>query len=178
MLSGINDVTENTINLSITLKIKALLENDSATIILTRNDENGIYDSSAKTINEKKKSDFKKRVEIGNSSNADIFVSIHLNNIPQPQYYGAQTFFKKNDKLSIKLAQNIQTSLVENIKNNNKRRALVISNKYLMDNIKIPIVTVECGFLSNLEENQLLTTNEYQDKLAYAIYLGIINYFN
>lgn len=108
---------------------------------------------------------------------ADIFISIHLNKIPQNQYWGWQTFFRKNDDQSIQLARSIQNGLNEAIKKENKREALKIENKYLIDNVKIPISIVECGFLSNAEEEKLLQTEEYQNKLAWGIYTGIMNYF-
>ncbi len=119
----------------------------------------------------------KKRVEIGNNSNADAFVSIHLNKISQSKYWGWQTFFKKNDKNSEKLAKLIQNGLNDAIQKNNKREALKIENKYIIENINIPTTIVECGFLSNPEEEALLATDDYQNKLAWGIYLGIMNYF-
>ena len=87
-------VTEADINLKIALKLQALLEQSGANVILTRSDENAIYDLDKKTLRAKKNSDIKNRVKIGNNSSADIFVSIHLNKILQSEYYGWQTFFK------------------------------------------------------------------------------------
>lgn len=78
---SVNGTTENEINLKITLKLQKLLEQSGATVILTRSDENGIYDLDKKTLREMKISDIKNRVKIGNESSADIFVSIHLNKI-------------------------------------------------------------------------------------------------
>lgn len=172
-----NGVTENSINLKITLKVQKLLEQSGATVVLTRSDENGIYDLDKNTLREKKISDIKNRVKIGNNSSADIFVSIHLNKIPQSQYSGWQTFFKKNDEHSIKLAKNIQKNLNEAIQKENKREALAISGKYIVEHVEIPTTIVECGFLSNPEEEKKLQTDEYQDKLAWGIYTGIMDYF-
>ncbi len=175
--TGKNGVSESNINLKIVLKVKNLLEQNGATVILTRSDENGIYSADANTIKEKKVSDMKNRVEIGNNSNADIFVSVHLNKIPQNQYWGWQTFFRKNDEASTKLAKSIQNGLNQAIQRENKREALKIEGKYIIENVKIPITIVECGFLSNEEEEKLLQTDEYQDKLAWGIYSGIMDYF-
>lgn len=172
-----NGTTENLINLNITLKVQNLLEQSGAIVILTRSDENGIYDLDKNTLREKKVSDIKNRVKIGNESQADIFVSIHLNKIPQAQYYGWQTFFRKNDENSKKLAQSIQNSLNNSIQKENKREALSISNKYIVEHTEIPISIVECGFLSNPEEEKQLQTEEYQDRLAWGIYMGILDYF-
>ena len=170
-------ITESKINLAIVLKLKTLLEQSGNKVILTREDENGIYDETCNSIREKKVSDIKNRVKIGNESNADIFVSIHLNKIPQKKYWGWQTFFKNNNEDSKNLATCIQEGLNSTIKKHNKRVPLKIQNIYIVDHVKIPITIVECGFLSNEEEENLLQTEEYQQKLAQGIHLGICNYF-
>ena len=173
-----NGVSEANINLAISMKLKEKLEANNYLVILTRETESGIQDSTAKTIREMKNSDLKNRVKIGNNSNADIFISIHLNMIEQEQYYGWQTFFQKKNNSSQRLAECIQKSICETITDReNKREALAISNKYLIDNIKIPITIVECGFLSNNEEEKLLQQDEYQNKLVEGIYKGIEKYF-
>lgn len=170
-------ITESSINLKIALKVQCLLEQAGSTVILTRSDENGIYEIESNTIREKKVSDIKNRVKIGNESSADIFVSIHLNKILQQQYWGWQTFFKKNNEDSKKLAQSLQAGLNETIQKENKRESLKIENIYIVDHVEIPTAIVECGFLSNEEEEKLLQTEEYQNKLAWGIYVGIMNYF-
>ena len=139
--------------------------------------ENAIYDIDSKTLRQKKVSDIHNRVKIGNESAADIFVSIHLNKIPQQQYDGWQTFYKPSDEKSIKLAKSIQNNLNEAIQRENKRVAMKLDTVYIMKHVEIPISIVECGFLSNPEEEKLLLTDEYQDKLAWGIYNGIIDYF-
>ena len=156
--------TEESINLKITKKVQNLLEQSGSTVILTRSDENGIYDQDENSLRNKKVSDIKNRVKIGNESSADIFVSIHLNKIEQSQYYGWQTFFKQNNEQSKKLAQNIQQSLNESIQKENKRESLKISGKYIIDHVEIPISIVECGFLSNPEEEKLLQQDKYQTR--------------
>ena len=172
-----NGVTEAQINLKIALKLQNLLEQSGATVILTRSDENAIYDLDATTLREKKVSDINNRVKIGNEASADIFVSIHLNKIPQNQYWGWQCFYKNGDEKSIALAKSLQTNLNEAIQKENKREVMKLDTVYLMKHVEIPISIVECGFLSNAEEEQLLLTDEYQDKLAWGIYNGIMDYF-
>lgn len=172
-----NGVHEDDINLKITLKVQSLLEQSGATVILTRSNENGIYDLDKKTLREKKVSDIKNRVKIGNESSADIFISIHLNKIPQSKYWGWQCFYRKNDEESKKIADCIQNSLKSAIEKENNRVALEIDNIYIVKNVEIPIGIVECGFLSNPEEEQLLQQDEYQNKLAWGIYTGIMDYF-
>ena len=107
--------------MKIALKLQTLLEQSGSTVILTRSDENAIYDIDKNTLREKKISDIRNRVKIGNEASADIFVSIHLNKITQSQYDGWQTFYKTNDEKSMKLAKSIQTNLNdETCRNSNK----------------------------------------------------------
>ena len=173
-----NGTSEAETNLNIALKLQNLLEQSGATVILTRSDENAIYDIYIKTLKEKKISDLKNRVKIGNESSADIFVSIHLNKIPQQQYSGWQTFFKSSDENSIKLARSIQNNLNESIQKENNRVAMKLDTIYIMKNVEIPITVVECGFLSNPEEEKNLLNDTYQNQLAWGIYSGIVDYFN
>ena len=154
-----------------------LLELSGSTVILTRSDENGIYDLDTETIREKKVSDMKNRANIGNNSNAEIFVSIHLNKISNSKYDGWQTFYQLNDENSLKLASCIQDNLNYSIQKENKREPAKVPEIYLAKNLELPFTIVECGFLSNQEECNLLKTNEYQEKLAWGIYTGIIDYF-
>lgn len=172
-----NGTTEAETNLKISLKVQNLLEQSGCTVILTRSDENAIYDLDAKTLKQKKISDIRNRVKIGNESSADAFVSIHLNKIPQQQYYGWQCFFKNGDEQSIKLAKSIQANLNNAIQKENTRVAMKLDTVYIMKHVEIPISIVECGFLSNPEEEQQLLDDNYQNKLTWGIYNGITNYF-
>ncbi len=169
--------TEAETNLKIALKLQNLLEQSGSTVILTRSDENAIYDIDAKTLRQKKISDIHNRVKIGNESSADIFVSIHLNKIPQQQYDGWQTFYNAKDANGQKLAVSIQNNLNDAIQKENNRIAKSIENIYIVKHVEIPTTIVECGFLSNPEEEQKLLDDEYQNKLAWGIYNGIIDYF-
>ena len=169
--------TEAETNLKIALKVQSLLEQSGATVILTRSDDEAIYDLDSKTLKQKKISDIHNRVKIGNEAQADIFVSIHLNKIPQEQYWGWQCFYKEGNEQSIKLAKSLQENLNESIQKENKRVAMKLENVYIMKHVEIPISIVECGFLSNKEEEKLLLEDGYQDKLAWGIYNGIIDYF-
>ena len=170
-------VSEAKINLSIALKIQHLLESSGATVILTRSDDNSICEIDAQTIGQKKISDIKNRVKIGNNSSADIFVSIHLNKISQSQYWGWQTFFNHNEN-SKRLSECIQSNLNDTISKDNNRVPHLLNSIYLMKKVEIPITVVECGFLSNYEESQKLVTDDYQNQIAWGIYTGIMDYFN
>lgn len=172
-----NGTTEAETNLKIALKLQNLLEQSGCAVILTRSDENAIYDIDSKTLKQKKISDIHNRVKIGNESAADIFVSIHLNKIPQSQYDGWQTFYKEGSEEGAKLAKIIQSSLNDAIQRENNRVAKTIDNIYIIKHVEIPTTIVECGFLSNPEEEKLLLEDEYQNKLAWGIYNGIVKYF-
>ena len=172
-----NGTTEAETNLKITLKVQNLLEQSGCTVILTRSDENAIYDLDSKTLKQKKISDIRNRVKIGNESSSDIFVSIHLNKIPQQQYYGWQCFYKDGNEQSNKLAKGIQENLNKSIQKQNNRVAMKIDNIYIIKHVEIPTAIVECGFLSNPEEEKQLLEDTYQDKIAWGIYNGIIDYF-
>ena len=115
-LYGFNGTTEEKINLDITLKIQKLIEQSGGKVVLTRSDENGIYSNDLKGIRNLKISDTKNRVEIGNNSNADIFVSIHLNKFPPSQSYsGWQNFYQKKSDDSKNISNDIQVNLNKNI---------------------------------------------------------------
>ena len=169
--------TEAQTNLKIALKLQALLEQSGSTVILTRSDENAIYDIDKNTLREKKISDIRNRVKIGNESSADIFVSIHLNKIPQSQYDGWQTFYKEGSEDGARLAKTIQENLNKTIQKENDRIAKTIDKIYIIKHVEIPTTIVECGFLSNPDEEKLLLEDGYQNKLAWGIYNGIIDYF-
>lgn len=174
---GIRGTIESNINLSICLKLQNLLEASNCSVILTRSDENGIYDISSKTIKDKKISDMRNRVKISEDVQSDAFISIHMNKIDISKYSGWQTFYKASSESSQILASNIQNNLNQYIDKENNRKIKPISDIYLSKHIKIPFVLIECGFLSNPEENNLLQTNKYQDTLAWCIYTGIMDYF-
>ena len=174
--SGKFGITEDKINLKISLILRKFIEQSGGIALMTRDDEGGLYSEGEGRIRLKKNEDLRNRYEMINDSGADIFISIHLNSFPQSQYYGAQTFYQKGHEKSKKLAESIQKELVEVIQNNNHRKAKSIDTIYLLRRINIPGVLVECGFLSNPQEERLLQDDEYQEKIAWAIYTGIIRY--
>lgn len=172
-----NGVSEQEINLKIVLKLQELLEQSGSTVILTRSDENGVYDLNKDSMRNKKRSDLENRVDLANAEEADMFISIHLNKINIESVHGWQTFYQKNNENSKILAKNIQDNLNYSIQKDNKREILPLSGKYVMDNVKVPTVTVECGFLSNAIEAKDLEKEDYQEKIAWGIYTGIMDYF-
>ena len=160
------------------MKLQKLIEQSGAKVVLTRSHVNGIYSLDSTSIRNKKVSDIKNRVEIGNNNDADMFISIHLNKYPPSDYYrGWQTFYQKTSTDSENLSKLIQTNLNKNIEFKNNRNPLPLSDVYIMDHVKVPTVVIECGFLSNPEETALLKTDEYQNKLAWGIFMGLQEYF-
>ncbi|MGE4284535.1 MAG: N-acetylmuramoyl-L-alanine amidase CwlD [Clostridia bacterium] len=172
-------ILEKDINLAIAQKLQTLLEQSGSVVMLTRADDNSIHDADKKTIRDKKNSDLRNRRIIMQESEADAFVSIHLNQFEQSKYYGAQVFYSTNNEQSKVLGEVIQKELVEFIDNGNNRKAKpATSDIYLLKDASIPAVVVECGFLSNEKEEELLQMDNYQKKLAWGIYISLMKYFN
>lgn len=175
--SGRSGTIESDLNLGIAIKLRKLIELSGGTTIMIREDGGGLYTDSKNRTETKKSEDLKKRHEIINNSNADLFISIHLNHFPQSQYYGAQTFYKRGDESSKKLAEIIQSELITIIDRGNRREIKSRDDVYILNNNTIPGALVECGFLSNAEEERLLKDAKYQQKLAWSIYCGIMKYY-
>ena len=168
---GANGTIESTVNIKIAKEAQKLLTKRGYTVIMTRKDENSISDEGD-TIAAKKKNDMYRRLEIMNGSEADIFVSIHLNKFTDRRYRGAQVLYSRNFQQSETLAGLIQKEFNGLSENKSKRTHLFLLNK-----AQIPAVIAECGFLSNFEEEELLNQKEYQKKLAKAIVNGIEAYY-
>ena len=173
------DTKEKDVNLSITLKIRELLEASGALVILTREDDSSLYQETGnKTIRQKYNENLKNRKKIIQESNADMFMSIHLNAFEQSKYYGAQTFYPKGKEDSIGLSKYIQGELKRVVDKTNNREVKARDDIYLLKENEIPSVLIECGFLSNEKEAKLLVDEKYQEKLAWSIYVGIQKYFS
>ena len=174
-----NGLLEKDINLSIALKLRDMLTISGYKVIMTRDSDVSVYDSTADTTREKKVSDLKNRAEMINSSQNNILVSIHQNKFEQSQYFGTQMFYSKNDPKSAVLAEELRKSVTGMLQPDNKRELKQAdSNIYILDKAQVPAVIVECGFLSNEEEAKKLADSDYQQKMAFSIYSGIIGYMN
>ena len=165
-----NKIEEKHINLSIVKKLQTFLEQGGATVIVTRIDD----DDLAKN----KSGDMNARRLIANTSHADIFVSIHQNAYSSASVKGAQVFFFNESDNSQKLATHIQDRIKEFVEPGNKFKTKANSNYYVLKQTTMPAVLVECGFLTNYNDRQKLISDEYQEKMAWGIYLGIVDYFN
>lgn len=165
-------VYEKDINLKISYYLKSYLENSGYNVILTRYKD---YDLASSNSKNRKAEDIKNRVDLINQENILLFISVHCNIYSDSRVYGAQTFYNNKNINNKELAESIQNMFINILKNTN-RKSKSINDKYLIDNSLNTGCLVEVGFLSNNEELCLLTTDEYQDLIAYCIYLGIINF--
>ena len=172
-------VKEKDVNLKITKKVKELLEASGAMVILTRNDDTSLYtEQVGKTIRQKYNENLKNRKKIIQESYADMFISIHLNKFQESKYYGAQTFYPAGKEDDKQLATYIQGELKRVVDKTNNRKIKSTNDIYLIKDNEIPSTLIECGFLSNDKEAKLLNDEEYQDQIAWAIYVGIQKYFS
>ena len=173
-----NNVVEKNINLSISNKLRDIFISSGFNVKMTRSSDKMINDSGD-TLRERKVSDMKNRLKLFNESENNIVISIHQNKFTQEEYKGSQVFYSTNNKESEKLALSIKTSIKTLIQPDNEREIKPADrNIYLLYNSKTPSVIVECGFISNLEEARLLKDSVYQNKIAFAIYSGFLDYYN
>lgn len=175
---GINTgVLEKDLNLAISMKVKERLEDTTVSVIMTREDDSGIYPKEDDTIRNKKRKDLKERVRIANESGADGLVSIHMNHFTVERYSGPQIFYSVNHPSGKDLAECIMEKIKEIIGPHCTRETKPVNEGILLlKETKIPAVIVECGFLSNPEEEKLLQDEEYQEKMAQAITEGILKF--
>lgn len=164
-------VTESELNLAIVLKLKDYLLTGGINCLLTRIDQNGLYGTYTKDY---KKRDMDARKKIIETSNADLVVSVHMNSFTSSRYRGAQVFYSELNPESSKLAALIQQCFASDLAESNKGSS--IADYFMLKCSTLPSVLCECGFISNPEDEALLVTPEYQNKVAYAIYKGIVSY--
>lgn len=174
--SGDTGITEEEVNLKIALKLRRLVEQGGGIAIMIREDDSGLYTEGGNGRETRKSEDLKNRHTLINSCGADILISIHLNSFPEEQYYGAQTFYLRNDEKSRKLAEGIQNELIKVLNRGNDRKAKPTDSVYILKNNNMPGALIECGFLSNHEEERLLDDEHYQEKVAWSIFVGIVKY--
>jgi len=170
-------VLEKDLNLAIAMKVKEKFENTTVNVIMTREGDSGIYPKEDDTIRNKKRKDLKERVRIANESGANCMVSIHMNYFTIERYSGPQIFYSVNHPSGKILAECIMDSIKEIIGPHCTRETKPVKEGILLlTETKIPAVIVECGFLSNPEEERLLQDEEYQNKMAEAITKGILKF--
>ena len=172
---GVTGCYEKDINLLIVEKLKIFLEMEGITVLLTRDGDYGLY---AETDTNKKSADMRNRVNFIEENKPTLAVSIHQNSYTQENIKGAQTFYNGSSAESKELAENIQERMIAVLDKNNHRKTKQKDSNYLLKKATCPTVIVESGFLSNGEECKLLETKAYQEKVAWAIYMGIMQYLN
>ncbi len=176
-------VTEKEINLAIAKYIRELAEEDGWKVVMTREEDISLGETNSKTIRSKKTADLIARREMIRKVNPSVAVSIHLNSFKQDRSVrGAQTFYPAGPEdqfvymESKKLAELIQEQLIAGIADGTDRVALAKRDLLMFKNPTVPMAIVECGFLSNKQEAELLANEDYQRKIARCIYEGILKY--
>lgn len=172
---GINGANEKDINLQVAERVKGYLEANDIEVVMVRESDEGLYDPEAPN---KKVQDMKRRIQIIDEASPALTVSIHQNSYPEEYVHGAQVFYYTGSVQGQRLAEHIQGQLVERVDPENKRQVKANDSYYLLKKTGVPIVIVECGFLSNSAEAEKLCTPEYQQRVAWAIHMGILEYLN
>lgn len=165
-----NNTLEKDVNLEISKKLQSYLEQGDSTVLLTR--------SVDEALGKTKKEDMSGRITIANNTNSDLFISIHQNAYVDERVVGAQVFYFNTSEDSKKLAKYIQKELNAIINIDKPKEEKENKNYYVLKKSNVPSVIVECGFLSNIIESEKLLDDDYQNKIAWAIYKGITNYYN
>lgn len=173
-----NNIVEKDINLSISKKLKDIFK-ASGFIVITTRDKDKMINTNGSSLRERKVSDMKNRLALFNKSENNIVLSIHQNKFTQEKYSGTQVFYSKNNPQSEIMAEYIRKNIAKLIQPENERAAKPADGSiYLLYNSKVPAVIVECGFISNYTEANKLKDNNYQKKLAFAIYSGVLEFYN
>lgn len=175
--SGATGTTEQHINLSIAKRTQSLAGFFGVSTVMTREDEQSLDYKEGASIRRNKVADIKKRESIALSVKNPVFLSIHLNQFDDVQYKGAQVFYSKNNPEGALLAKALQESMVSGLDKSNKRKEKqALDTIYLLKKLRCPAVIVECGFLSNPQEEKLLINESYHKKAALCIIRGYLNY--
>ena len=160
-------ITESTFNLDIALRLRDLMHLLGMDTVMTRDTDRSIH-TGGETIAARKVSDLKERVRLANGTENAILVSIHQNHFPDSRYSGAQVFYKPNNE-SAELAARLQTAFVQTINYGSNRKSKKADGIYLMEKVQLPAILVECGFLSNYQEEAKLRDDQYQKQVAAVI---------
>ncbi len=171
---GDDGTLEKELNLAVALKLKSILESADIHVVMTRDTD---IELASPDSPHKKADDLKARLQLAQKQKNTIFVSIHMNKFPIEKYRGLQVYYSENHAESLTLAQTIQNTAQNTLKNTGDRKVKPAGDSiYLMSHLEIPAVLVECGFLSNHEERELLKSEKYQKKLALCLSAAILEY--
>lgn len=172
---GVDGSLEKEINLEIAMRLKQYLELEDIEVVMTRESDLGLYEEGDTS---KKMADMRNRCQLINDAKPDLVVSIHQNSYHEEYVSGGQVFYYQDSEKGKKLAEILQERFTYVLGAENRRLAKANGNYYLLLHVKSPIVIVECGFLSNWKEATLLQQEDYQDRLAWTIHMGIMEYLN
>ncbi|SHN36563.1 N-acetylmuramoyl-L-alanine amidase CwlD [Gracilibacillus kekensis] len=170
-----DDTQEKEITLTVSNMLKDYLQQAGAVVYLTREGDYDLAQDDTKGLSRRKTEDIQNRVAFIKEKEADLFLSIHLNALPDRRWKGAQTFFHPGREENEQLAKAIQNEIRRNLENTN-REALAIQQVFLLKYAEATGALVEIGFLSNEEEKELLKSTSYQQKMAASIYEGILQH--
>jgi N-acetylmuramoyl-L-alanine amidase len=166
-------VVEKEINLAVTLALRDLFEAAGIPVVMTRTEDRLLYDRNVNFQGRKKVLDLAARRLMADQTEGGLFISIHMNAFPQPQYHGMQVWYGVADPRSAEIAASIQRASAAIMPDNTREIKAAGSGIYLLDRIKTPAVLVECGFLSNPDEAERLTDEGYQNVLAAVIFAAV-----
>ncbi len=171
-IGKISGVTESELNLKYAKALSSLCKEYGFKVVMTRSDMNGLY---SETATNKKKSEMAKREKIIKKSNADLVVSIHMNSFPSGSARGSQVFYAQGNEAGQALADSVSLALNKNIEH--AKKTAKVGDYYVLNCTKKPAILVECGFLSNAEEERLLQDDAYTKNFCYQILCGILMFF-
>lgn len=175
----VGDVLEKDINLKIANSLSNMLRASGFKVICTRTDDSSTESDPTATIAARKRSDLNNRLEILKQNPDAIFVSIHLNKFQSSSVKGAQMFYSPKIDDAKRLAESLKGSVKSLLQPDNHRTVKAgTKSTFLLYYSPIPAVIAECGFMSNPEEFSKLQADDYQSKMAFALFNGILKYFN
>ncbi len=172
---GAGGSVESTLNLKIAQKLKEVLMGKGIDVIMTRNDESGLLDE--KTGKWSKTEDMRQRMSIMKDTDAQLFISIHMNHFTQPKVHGLRVFYAKNHAEIKDLAEAVQSKIADITGAKTSTVGAADSGLFLMKSPPVAAMLIECGFLSNPQEEKKLNNEEYQAKIAWAIADAVENYY-
>lgn len=172
---AINSALEKDVNLAIALKLKKYLEQEDMEVVMTRQEDKGLYEE---TDSNKKVHDMKNRLAIMEGAKPALVVSVHQNSYPEESVSGVQVFYYRDSAEGKRAALLVQEQMIATLQPVKEREAKENSTYYILKKTTVPTIIVECGFLSNREEADRLTSEDYQERVAWAIHLGIMRYIN
>lgn len=170
---GIGGLEEKGINLAVSMKLKEALENQGFTVVMTRQDDKGLYEEGTRN---KKVQDMQNRIKIMEKAKPILAVSIHQNSYTEERVKGPQVFYYETSAEGQKLAVNIQNALNMELSTERPRKEKGNTSYFLLKKSPCVLNIVECGFLTNKKEAELLQTEEYQQKIVEAVAKGIVQY--